>query len=568
MKDQLTRLQEKTEKLGNYNHKYLHVVSRNIDALTAALERNGVRDRVQFWNYSMEISDEMDTILQVAENKQEALDFLGCYYALQFLQMNLRMIDIVKLDLASSRERMRISRKFMLESGKMFRHLTRDYMQRLLDLFLEGKDYPEFVILGVGTRADQDDIDLGIVYRGEGNVENLNHAISRLSSQMFKTATRLHFHLSEYVGGKSLSASIEEYEEVLDSNSYNFIIVSEMIGAANILGSHPLFEEFKKRVTDRFYFNPKNRENRYHEGFLRGILGEIKAVLSSPESKENINPKEDGLRPVRGLLSALKLVYRIEKLNAWEILDELKTKNPGRTRQYDDIERTLSFFELFRQLYQIMVAQDEEITLSEPIIGNMVARIAEMIGFEARGVVSAKEFLLVDYYNYLEDCYDAIEVLSEDLKNHLRDISIYGPIFSGDNRKSPGYKGNLAIDFLRASSFLEGITYWDDFLEELKDESNIFYNEFIESFRELPERALRRIAEGYVSSTIYDPAPILKFLTVLGKKALTDESREIFDLLSRLFVDQLSSLPSVSDSLSRISSSQSVTLNNFLSLLD
>ncbi|MBN2072295.1 MAG: hypothetical protein JW814_12650 [Candidatus Krumholzibacteriota bacterium] len=568
MKDQFARLKEKTEKLGNYNHKYLHVISRNIDQLTAALEREGVRDRVHFWSYSMEISEEMDTILQVAKDKKEALDFLGCYYALQFLQMNLRLIDIVKLDLASSRDRSKVSKKFMLESGRMFRHLTRDYMRRLLDLFLEGKDHPEFVVLGVGTRADQDDIDLGIVCAEDGDRDNLNSAIGQLSSHMFKTATRLHFHLSEYIGGNSLSARIEEYEAVLTSNTYNFIIVSEMIGAANILGSEDLYEEFRKRVTSRFYFDPKNRENRYHEGFLRGILGEIKSVLSNPKSKDSINPKEDGLRPIRGLLSALKLLYGVERLNAWEIIEELKAKNPGREKEYDDIERALSFLELFRQLYQIMVAQDEEITLSEQCIGDMVARIAEMIGFEERGVVSAKEFMLVDYYNHLESCYQAIEVLSADLKKHLRDISIYGPIFSGDARKSPGYKGNLAIDFLRASSFLEGITYWDDFLEELKDENNLFYDEFIESFRELPRRTLNKVAKGYVSSTVYEPAPIIQFLTIMGRKANTEESKEIFALLSRLFIDQLGSLPSVSDSLARISSSQSQTLNNFLALLD
>ncbi len=568
MKDPLTRLTEKTARLGNYNFKYLHIISNNIDGLTEALEQQGVRDRVHLWNYSMSISDEMDTVLRVSSGLEEALSFLGCYYALQFLHMNLRMIDIVKLDLATSNERVRISREFMIEAGYMFRHLTRDYMQRLLNLFLEGKDYPEFVMLGVGTRADQDDIDLGIVYRGPENPGQLNAAIGRLSSQMFKTATRLHFHLSEYIGGKSLSATIEEYEEVLDSNIYNFIIVSEMIGAANILGSYPLYEEFKTRVTARFYHDPKHRMNRFHEGFLRGILGEIRSVLSNPKPPDSINPKEDGLRPVRGLLSALKLVYGVDKLNAWEIIDELKAENPGRTKQYEDLERTLSFLELFRHLYQIMVAQDEEITLGDPCIETMVAKIAEMIGFEKRGVVSAKDFMLVHYYNYLESSYDAIEVLTDDLKNHLRNVSIYGPIFSGDFRKTPGYKDNLALDFLRASSFSEGITYWDDFLEELRDDNNMFYEEFVESFHALPERVMKKAARGYVSGTRYEPAPILRFLTVLGKKTYNEKSRRLFNVMSRLFIEQLDDLPSASDALSRISGSQSVTLNNFLALLD
>jgi len=125
----------------------------------------------------MEVPGEMDTVLQVAGGQKEALDFLGCYYALQFLHMNLRMVDIVKLELATSRERAQTSKKFMLEAGRMFRYLTKSYMERLLDIFLEGKSVPEFVVLGVGTRSDQDDIDLGVVDYGERIRKPLNKAM-------------------------------------------------------------------------------------------------------------------------------------------------------------------------------------------------------------------------------------------------------------------------------------------------------------------------------------------------------------------------------------------------------
>ncbi|HSG29296.1 MAG TPA: hypothetical protein VLA34_12515, partial [Candidatus Krumholzibacterium sp.] len=221
MKSPLTRLAEKTANLGNYNYKYLHIISTNIDRLTSALEREGLRDRVHLWGYSSHIDDEMQTVRAVASDRKEALDFLGCYYALQFLHMNLRMVDKVKLDLPTSDKRDLTSRRLMISAGLMFRQLTRSYMQQLLDIFLADTFYPEFVMLGVGTRSDQDDIDIGIVHRGAEDPANLNRAMGQLSSQMFKTATRLHFHLSEHVGDNSMTATIKEYEEVLDNNTYD-----------------------------------------------------------------------------------------------------------------------------------------------------------------------------------------------------------------------------------------------------------------------------------------------------------------------------------------------------------
>jgi len=514
----------------------------------------------------MEIPGEMDTVLETTSNDDEKLDFLGCYFGLQFLHMNLRMVDIVKLELATSSDRSQTGKKLMLEAGRMFRYLTKCYMERLLDLFLDKNSELEFVILGVGTRADQDDIDLGIIHREPGDWENLNRAICRLANQMFKKATRLHFHLSEHVGKNSLTATIEQYEEILDKGTYDFVIVTEMLGAAPILGSYPLYEQFKTRVTDRFYYDA-SKENRFHEGYLRGILGEIHSLLTRLKPQEAINPKDDALRPIKTLLTALKLVYGVEKVNAWNVIDELKEKNPQRQPQYNDLERTLSFFELFRHLYQITVAQDEDISLGEPGIEAMVAKVAEMIGFEKKGVVSAKDFMLVIYYEFLGKSIQAIDILTSDLKKHLHEITIFKPIFSGDIHKKPGYKGNLAVDFIRASTFSKEIAYWDDFLEELSGEDNLFYNEFIESFDQLPEKMRRKIAQVYVVG-IYDPTSVLRFLVILGEKANSEKAKRVFGLASRLFIDELGRLPGTTAALTQMLNAYPETLNRFLSLIE
>ncbi len=568
MKDPLTRLIEKSSALGNYNRKYHHVISSNVDKLNASLEQSGLRDRVHLWNHSMEIPGEMDTILETASTFEEKLDFLGCYFALQFLNMNLHTIDIVKLEFGNAPRQWDIGRRLLFEAGRMFRYLTKSYMERLLDLFLDGENAPDFVMLGVGTRADQDDIDLGIIYRDTGNSDILNKAIARLSTEMLKKASRLHFHLSEHVGQYSLAATIEDYEEILEKGMFDFVIVNEMLGAAVIMGDVSLFEEFKSKVTDRFFYQPVKGDNRYHEAYLRGILGEVNSLLTRPRSDDVICPKDDGLRPIKSLLSALKLVHGVRKENAWNIIDELKQKNPQRESQYTDLERTLSFLELFRHLYQIMVVQDEEISLDQSGIATMIANIAEMVGFEKKGIVSAKDFLLVNYYEFLEKSTEAVEILSADLRKHLHNISVFKPIFSLDSKLKVGYDGNLALDFIKQTRFFKGIIYWDDFLEELGAEEDLFYNEFVSSFLELPEKLRSVVAHAYISGLANDINPSLKFLCVLGKRASTDTGKKVFEILSREFIDVLENIPGPSNALARAVHIHPDLLNSFMAYLD
>ncbi len=568
MKDPLTRLTDRIQNLGNYNRKYIHIISTNIESLIAALEKKGRRDRVHLFSYSMEIPGEMDTVMEVAEDNKQKLEFLGCYYAIQFLQMNLRMIDITKLELSTNPDRFDVSKRLMLEAGRMFRYLTKCYMERLLNIFFADKNIPEFVMISVGTRADQDDIDLGIIYHGEGDAESLNRAIGQLSMEMFKKATRLHFHLSEHIGSHSLAATIEDFEDILERNIYDFVIISEMLGAANIFGSYDLYEEFRKRVTDRFFYSYGKKENQYHEGYLRGILGEINSLLRAIHPEEVINPKDEGLRPIKSLLSALKLVYNIDKLNAWDIIENLKTKNPERLNEYEDLEKALSFLELFRHLYQIMVVQEEDINLGEPGIVEVVAKIAEILGYQPKGVISAKDFMLVNYYEHLERTMKAISILSSDLIKHLHRISVFKPIFSLSSTTKLGYEGNLALDFAKSTKFFKGITYWDDFLEELKDEDSIFYEGFVDSFRGMPIRLAKKVARVYVSGTHINPSSALRFLVILGERAEKESEKEVFALISKSYIDELAGIPDVSTSMTYIINAYPEQLNKFLAMID
>ncbi|NIP41278.1 MAG: hypothetical protein GWN61_01065, partial [candidate division Zixibacteria bacterium] len=70
-------------------------------------------------------------------------------------------------------------KKFMIDAGNNFRMLTSNYINQLLNMYLKDKSGPAFVILGVGTKADQDDIDVGIIDDGTGNRHEFNRVISQ-----------------------------------------------------------------------------------------------------------------------------------------------------------------------------------------------------------------------------------------------------------------------------------------------------------------------------------------------------------------------------------------------------
>ncbi len=198
----------------------------------------------------------------------------------------------------------------------------------------------------------------------------------------------------------------------------------------------------------------------------------------------------------------------------------------------------------------------------------MIARIAEMIGFRGKGVVPAKDFLLVNYFDLLDSNFEAIEVLNGDLRRHLHEISVFKPIFSLDSQSRVGFRSNLALDFIKQTKFFKNIVYWDDFLEELGAEKNSFYDEFVKSFLELPLKMRSVIAGAYLSGVNNDVNPALKFLSVLGKKAAASRGKEVFKILSSKLIDQLEKLPAPSDALARAVHVHPDLLNNFMSYLD
>ncbi len=542
MHQYFNRLKERVNLLGNHHQKYIRTIEKYLDPLVECLENAGKLEDIHLWKGSPRLIEEMDVILNVAPTYERKLAFLACYYSLQILHLNLRSIDILRLKLTgtSKEKRIPIYKEFMLQTGKEFRILTASYMQKLLDLFSDSKSLPEYTILGVGSLAHQDDIDVGVIDDGSPDRENLDKVINRLRREMFKSATELHFYLSEHVGSAFYTASIQEYKDLLDNELQDFVIINEMLNAVPILGSERLFKQFKDDITLRYHYRP-NQVNKYHEGYLRGILGEIRSFLLGKISETKLNPKDDALRMISIIILSGKTIFRIYKRNRWDILSSLMRKDPDRKELYSNLEKSLTFFEILRHVYQLYVGLEEEIFLDDPIIVKNMELVAQTLGYQQMGAISAWDHLLIHYHEYADLAKKTAATLLEDVTGHIKSMGAFTNMAKSVKESDPyrSYPGNIAIDFLRISKFYRGTKFWDDILEILKTEDSFALQHFVNDFKQLKPRLQNILIEKYGLAFQQSLYTSITFLNMLAQNKHQLGCAKLSFALNEVFIKNL-----------------------------
>lgn len=554
MKDFLFQLQERTTQFGNHYRKYIQAVNRNLDSLVQRLEEEKKRDEVHILHPAYDFGADLKLVGSVGKSTEEKLDFLGTYFALQFLLRNQQAIDLLRMDvLASEADKFSVYKEFMLDAGNSLRMLTAYYIDELLDVFINKEECPEFVILGVGTKSDQDDIDVGIIDDGKKNRQEFNRAISRISHEMLKYAVSFHFHLSEHIGRHYYSASIDEYRDVLKHEIRDYVIINEMLSGAVITGSKQLFKKYQREVIDRYFYHSVG-DNKYHEGYLRGILGEVNSLLARPISSTHINFKEDALRMIKGVSCAQKTILNIGKVNAWDILEILSTKDPKKYHEYNVLERALTFFEIFRYLYQLFITQDEEILLEDVALKNL-RRVARILGYSDLGRCHAEEHLLVHYYEHVQSIRRTIPVILNDIKKHLETKSIFVPMLAS------GYKGNITQDFLRKFKFFRGTSFWDDILDDFKNEDLL--KRFVSDLNAFQPTIRKMLIKAYIEWAKYDFYSLIMFITILGR---TKSGNQIYADLNNYLLQIIDTIPDVVRRIAYVFNRFPHLINSYLSL--
>jgi len=570
MPDPFLKLRDRVAFLGNHHQKYIRSIETHKDRLIEGLEAKGKIDQVHLWKSAPNLSEEMDVILELGDTIEEKLAFLGCYYGLQFLHMNLRLTDVLQLNLTTARDRTEVFRDFIIHSGLEFRALTANYMRRLLDLFVPETERPEFVICGVGSRSDQDDIDIGIVDDGSERRDEFNKAVGKLRNEMLKHASCLHFYLSEHVVKQGYSASISDYRDLLDKEIHDFIILTEMLGAAPILGSLKLFDQFKREITWRYHYAP-HQDNKYHEAYLRGILGEVRSLLIRPMQPDSIHLKDDGLRLLKSMIYVKKTIFRIDKVNPWDILRGLREKNPASKQLYDDLERALTFLDVFRHLYQLFVVQEEEIQLGDPNIADEMALVAQCMGYKNVGAVKGWDHLLIHYHESVQLAKDTVRILLESVTEHLKSITIFSSL-AQTRRNQPDApaksKRNLAVDFIKASRFFRGTKFWDDVLETLEANNGALLHRFVHDFALLEGRYRRKLIEKYGSTGQYAFYALISLLVIVAKYQRGPEYQKLFDELNDSFLDTAAVSEGRTSKLSKLFFQYPQLINSYLMRLN
>ncbi|HNW59856.1 MAG TPA: hypothetical protein PKI62_09290 [bacterium] len=518
MDDQLIRLKRRAQILGNHYHKYLHVIDRSYDGLYTRLEQRRLSESVHLWQRPFDYRAEMHLVATLGRSQEEILADLGCFFALHFLQLNLNALDTMRLDVARTETRLAVFRAFMLHVGHEVRQIVAGYMTELLALFLPAGYPGDFVFMGVGTRSDQDDIDVGVVDSGPELRSQLTSAIARLNGEMLRKAIVTHYHLSENVCREaSFSASIADYNALLDTEIHDFVIINEMLGAARILGSRALFSDFLRQVTSRYYYQPEQPElHKFHEGYLRGITGEIRSFMFKSFADDRLDPKVDGLRMIKASLFAAKTIFNLRQVNAWALLDALRLRDRRRARFYEKLDVSLTYLEVFRFLYHLLVSQEEEIYVGDPATRENLALVAACMGYQQTGTSAAFDFFITDYYAKARLAKGAVRELLPDVITHLGTITTFGRIMrrrkvtrSGETRV-----GNLAVRFLEEAQFFRGTRFWDDIIAVLSRKDQVVLDRLIHDLTADPAR-LESLLEGYIDWGWNSFIALFSFLNLL-----------------------------------------------------
>jgi len=543
-------LEKRVSNLGNHHQKYIHTIYRFKDSLVHSLESSGKMMQIHLWRSSFSPEEEMNIIANLSDDQRTKVQHLSCYYAMQFLYLNFRNLDILELGIASGTSLSEYYYNFMIQVGEDFRELTSVYLSNLVDIYLPLENRPEFFVCSVGTRADQDDIDIGVITADNIDVGELNNAFQKITQDMLVYATPLHMYLSEHVGKHYYTTTISEYKKLLTNQIQDVVIISELLNAKFILGSTELFKKFQKEVSHKYFYTPK-KDVRFHEGFLRGILGEARGLLIKPLEREAISPKSDALRILKSILYAKKTIFNIKQVNSWEILTILLEKEPDFHSQYELLFKALSFLETFKFLLQLFVIQDDTFRLKE-IDQGQLSLIADRMGYVHVGTVQAWDQLIIDYYRYVKEVRKISDGLMDSIAVHLINVSIFVDLMSKDSWGADGkYKGSMPRDFIKTARFFEGTKYWEDLLSLLQSDVDVL-DAFIDGFEKIENKEREKIIKQYIEWAHYSPLTIIRLITILGKKQQITIGETIAQKMNLAFLKYFGDLPYITERFCRI----------------
>jgi hypothetical protein len=514
----LDRLCERAEGLSNHVRRYTHRVRAHRAAVVARLEETGNLGRITFGDPAENLRAEMMLIVDVARDDRERIDFLGFYFALQYIIMEVRSLDILKYHLLLENQRSLACERCLCYAQQRFRELSSIYVDVLGEILLPPHFRDRFVLLAAGTRGDRDDIDVFAVDDlAADERRELSQGLSRLAQVMQRTACTLHFHLAEALGSPALSESVETYARFARGGPYEPVTISQILSGERLTGSPELATRFAREVSSRFHHHP-GRDNSDHEGFLRAMLGELDEVLHRPLAVRTINPKEDGLRPIKGYLALAKSIYHVPHGDWFALLDFLSHRSSAHAREYGVLQDSLTFLETVRHLYQLLVVEEESIDTGDPLGSGGLASVATWMGFERRAGLGPEGPLLMAYSSCIESVREALHTLLVPVTEHLRRVTSLSFLLDpAEIAAAPLRSANLALRHVRAARPFFGTRFFGDLLEEFSRDDSPIPRRYVRDLCSLSPWRRDIVVRGLAAWGVQDPGSFLTFLVLLRR---------------------------------------------------
>ena len=539
MDSSFLRLRSRADELGKHHRRFLVFIGRHWRNLVDRLEVEGVLDQVALWSLSSTVEEELRIVADVARNERESLDFMACYYALQLLQGNIIALDKLSLDLADPENVDAAYRAFLRFQDRSSDRLHRGYMSALMERFLADVEHPEYVVCVVGTRYDQDDLDLGVIHRGEEGLDAFKRALTRTINEMFRHAVQPHLYISERLGLEGYSATVEDYVDRLALDVQDFVMISELLSAQPLTGNLELFHAFQERVVDRYY-QRTGLGLRFHEGYLRGLLGDMQSLMVRDVHRDRLHFKEDALRLAKSLLQAGKVIHGIRIADSFGIAGALREKSPRRSEDYNTLESAMVMIEVFRHIYQLYSVQEEVVDVSAGGEDPALDQVALAMGYTPRGGVRPREQLLVHYYARVHDIRSVAARHFDDMTRYLRGTSLFTSSFMDEDDVDVAFGGdvhgqNLARELSDAVRMFGGQAFWDDVIAEMERDDYRLTRRLARDLQRLPEEKREIALENFILYGAGEPVTLMAFMLTLREGGGSSGRLVFRDLADRFF---------------------------------
>jgi len=286
---------------------------------------------------------------------------------------------------------------------------------------------------------------------------------------------------------------------------------------------------------------------------------------------DNLNPKADAIRMLKGFIYVAKTIWNIEEVNAWDIVDRIREDYPEYKGLYGHLDMALTSTEFFRYIYQLFVVQEEGIPLDETYEINNIDRIATFLGYEENPTIKPWHYIVHEYHEQVKKAQEIAEVLFHNLKFHLKSVSVFSVLLDKVEKKSKSKnnkKLNIAIEFVRLSRFFRGNTFWDDILNAISEPDSNLLKRFIQDLQKLSPWKRRVIIKGYVVLGEYCFYPLFWIFRTLIKEGEKFGGHEIFLEFNKIFLEELSHFNDVTNRIVELFDEYPGLINDYLMATD